>query len=242
MKGFFVTATNTDHGKTLVTAGIVKYLRSISCDAVPMKPVQTGATQSADKLLAPDLEYSLKTINLTPDESEKDLMCPYKYLPACSPHLAAEMAGERIEITEIYSAYKELSQKHKVVVVEGSGGILVPINKKQTNLDLIKLLDIPVLLVAHTGLGTINNTLLSIECLKSNNISIGGIIFNSTAPIAQESEFIHKDNPGTIEKFSKIKILGNIPFLENTDLNKNETWDIFLNNTSALQNYLKEVL
>jgi len=143
-------------------------------------------------------------------ESDCARMSPYRFEPACSPHLAAELAGTEIEISRIVSAARELAAKYDSLIVEGAGGILVPLNRRELMLDLMAKLNLPVLLAARPGLGTINHTLLSIRALREADLKIAGIVF--VAGAAGESGVIEEDNVFTIEQFGNVPILGTIPF------------------------------
>lgn len=235
MKGIFVTGTGTDVGKTVVEAGILRMLIKQGIDAVPMKPVQTGCEIINGTLVPPDLVFSLETAGLHPDEEERKLMSPYCYEPACSPHLAGEMAGYSPELSTITDAVSQLGDKHELVVVEGAGGIMVPLNGSDTMLDLMRALDFPVILVAHAGLGTINHTLLSIQVLRNAGLTVLGVIFNKTHEYDPESAFIIEDNPKAVAKFGDIRVLGNLPYLPDISPERNDLWDIFAGNIEAIQ-------
>ena len=167
MGGVFVTGTGTDVGKTVVTAGLLRALREGGVDAAVMKPFQTGCTRRVDGgWHVPDLDFALEVLGWEPTEEERGDLCIYAYEPACSPHLAARMAGEVPEIGCVVDAARRLSERHDVVLVEGAGGILVPVNEEQTMLDVMKALGWSVLLVSRGGLGTINDTLLSVSALR----------------------------------------------------------------------------
>ena len=121
-RGFFITGTDTGIGKTVVTAGILRWLRGQGVDAVPMKPVQTGAIKKGDRLVSPDIEFCLAASGWKPNEEEAQLIAPYLYEPACSPHLAGRMAVKYPEISEIKRCAETLLQKHQALLVEGAGG------------------------------------------------------------------------------------------------------------------------
>ena len=230
MKGIFITGTDTDVGKTIITAGLLKLYRSNGIDAVPMKPVQTGCESQNGKFSAPDLDFALDYSKLTCSDEELKLMAPHCYEPVCSPHLAGSLAGKFPEVKTIISHLKKLEKRRELVLAEGAGGIMVPLNKNEMMLDLMKATDYPVILVSHTGLGTINHTLLSIETLRRANIEIMGVIFNNTKPPQKESAFIREDNIKTISNQGKVKILGII----------NHIPDIH-NNFTKLENEFKNI-
>jgi len=132
-------------------------------------------------------------------------MAPYCFKPACSPHLAAKLAGTRISLKRIEIAYRRLSRKYDGIIVEGAGGVLVPLNAKETMLDLMVRLQLPVLLVARPGLGTINHTLLSLRVLAEAKLKVLGVVLNQTSPGRWGQ--IEEDNRRTIERMGNVKVL-----------------------------------
>ncbi len=228
MNGLFITGTDTDIGKTAFAALLLAELRRRGLNAAPMKPAQTGckpignrqqATGASDPsclvpnaqgLSVPDLDYSLSMASMEVSKETYKNMAPYTFEPACSPHLAAEMAGTEIDIAEIVIAARTLASDYEFVIAEGAGGIMVPLNRRELMLDLMQALKLPVLIVARPGLGTINHTLLSIRALRSDGLDIAGIVFVATTD--PDPGFIEDDNAFTIEQFGKIPILGTIPY------------------------------
>jgi dethiobiotin synthetase len=213
-RGIFITGTDTGVGKTLVTAGTVRWLRSKGIDAVPVKPVQTGAPKRGADLAPIDLEFCLEASGLLPDPVELPLMSPYLYEPACSPHLAGRLAGDCPQISLIADCGEKLLQKHRAIVVEGAGGILVPLNENETMLDLMTAFGYPVVLVSRVGLGAINHALLSVHALRAAGLEIAGIVFNRTEPPVPENRFIEDDNPKAIASFGEVDVLGNIGYMD----------------------------
>jgi dethiobiotin synthetase len=209
-KGIFITGTDTGVGKTVVSAVLLASLRNAGIDAVPMKPVQTGCVRRKGTLVAPDLDFILKFTGMKATKAGLDLMCPYRFKPACSPHLAAAMAGKTISLRKILRSFLALARKHDAVIVEGAGGVLAPIHGRKTMLDLMKTLRLPVILVARPGLGTINHTLLSIREIRRSGLNLKGVIFNQAEP--GRARFIEEDNINTISALGKVKALGFIPF------------------------------
>lgn len=205
MNGLFVTGTDTDIGKTALSGLLLAELRRRGLNAAPMKPAQTGCEDGV-----PDLDYSLSMAQMAVSAENYTNMSPYRFEPACSPHLAAKMAGTEIEIAEMVIAARTLAAEYEFVIAEGAGGIVVPLNRRETMLDLMQALKYPVLLAARPGLGTINHTLLSIRALRSDGLDIAGIVF--VASTNQEPGFIEEDNVTTIEQFGKVPVLGTIPY------------------------------
>ena len=240
VNGLFITGTDTGIGKTVLSALLLAELRRRGINAAPMKPVQTGCVaegfrpealdlreNGAPGLSVPDLDYALSMASMRVDSETYGTMSPYLFEPACSPHLAAEMAGREIEIAEIVIAARKLLDEYDVVIAEGAGGILVPLNQRaasdaqiiseenrakpgSTMLDLMQAMKLPVLIAARPGLGTINHTLLSIRALRSDGLDIAGVVF--VASTDDDAGFIEQDNILTIERFGNIPILGTLPY------------------------------
>lgn len=211
MKGFFVTGTDTGVGKTVVSAALVAAARARGIDAVPMKPVQTGCTLNGRMHVATDLEFALSMSGLRPAPAERERMAPYCFQPACSPHLAARLARRPIRIDHICTAARRLERDHDALVVEGAGGILVPINAKRTQLDVMVRLDLPVILVSPPGLGALNHTLLSLERLHDAGLTVAAIMIVCTA--AGGARYIEDDNRQTLKSFTGLPVMGPLPYM-----------------------------
>ncbi len=219
-RGFVVTGTDTDVGKTFTTAALSLWLRHKGLGIVPMKPVQTGAKPMSDGLRAPDLDFTLGVLDHVPSPEERDLMQPFCYIPACSPHLAVAEDEEAPSVEAIVAAAEELGRRHPAVVIEGAGGLMVPLNRRETMIDLFAALNLPVVVVGRVGLGTINHVLLSIDALKSRHIPVAGVILNETKPQGAEDAFIRADNPGTIAHFGGVPCFGTLPFIPEPTIEK----------------------
>lgn len=208
VNGVFVTGTDTGVGKTVVAATLLSIFRKAGIDAAPMKPVQTGCRREKDGWCVPDLEFCLDCAGLDPAEEEEEWMAPYCFEPACSPHLAAEQAEVTISLDHIEESFKSLRRKHDLVVVEGAGGVLVPVARDKTMLDVMVRLNLPVVLVSRLQLGTINHSLLSIRELMRAGLRIVGVVTNDVAPTAWGD--IEEDNCETIERLGRVTILGHV--------------------------------
>ena len=225
MQNYFITATGTDVGKTIITAGFLRYLRSTGVNAISMKPAQTGAEKIDGRWVAPDLQVHWEAAGLDPSPEEQDIMAPYLYEPACSPHLAGRMAKRYPDINHILDCAKKLEAQYECVLAEGAGGLYAPITETETMLDLMKALGYPVFLVAHRGLGTLNHTLLSIEAIRNAGLTLGGVILNETEDV--EPDYIKQDNPAAIQTFDKTKILGNVDYLTQLESEPDLAWTRF---------------
>lgn len=210
-QGVFITGTDTGVGKTAVSAALLALLRTSGVDAVPMKPIQTGAFRRNGRWLAPDLEFCLAMAQLKPDRAEYSLMAPCCYSKACSPHLAAALTGRRIERRRVMAACNALAARHAMVVVEGAGGVGAPLDRRHTMLDLMNWLDLPVVVVARLGLGTLNHTWLTLRILRQARIRVLGVVFNPVRP--GRLDYIERDNIRTIARQGAVRVLGRLPFI-----------------------------
>ncbi|WRP07759.1 dethiobiotin synthase [Rossellomorea aquimaris] len=223
MKGFFITGTDTDIGKTVTTGLLTKYFLENGIDAFPYKPVQSGAILKKDRLVAPDTEFYevVTTRSFGKDANTYLLKTP------SSPHLAASIDGVRIELKPILEQVEKLQSTHELLLVEGAGGLIVPLNQEETILDLIERVSLPVILVARTGLGTINHTVLSVMALKQRNIEIAGIILNQTS--IDEMPEIERDNKRMIEILTGIKVIGVLPYIIQNSFEKIDVHELLKN-------------
>jgi dethiobiotin synthetase len=205
-RGIFITGTDTGVGKTIIAAGLVIALRKQGRDCGYFKPFASGAVKTRTGLLAPDLRLILHATGLM---DPPPLMNPVCLVPPLAPLPAAEMTGVQWTWPEIARAYALLRSFHDFMVVEGVGGVLVPLKKRFLVIDLIKRLDLPVLVVARPNLGTINHTLLTLTVLKQHRIKVLGFLFNGQkgrpGPAA-------KSAPDIIRAFSGVPYWGSIPW------------------------------
>lgn len=187
-KRLFITGTDTGVGKTTVSA-----LLCAALDAIYWKPIQTGTRDGTDRATVRRLA-ELPRNRALPET--------YRFSPPVSPHLAAERAGVCIELRKI--CLPQIPSRENLIV-EGAGGVLVPINATQLTTDLMSHLALPVLLVSHTTLGTINHTLLSIAALRAAHLDLRGVILSGKPS---------RDNRRAIEHYGKIEVLGALPPLK----------------------------
>ncbi|MDA9554599.1 dethiobiotin synthase [Pelobium sp.] len=183
---YFVTGIGTEIGKTVTSAVLVEKLK-----ADYWKPIQSGELDHSDSMKVKSLIYNNKSIF---HQEAYRLTKPY------SPHYSAELDGIEISLTKI-----QTPETTNTLIIEGAGGLMVPVNQDQLMIDLIKQLDVEVILVSKNYLGSINHTLLSVEALNNRGIAIKGIIFNG------------QETPSTeliIQKLTKLNVIGRIPEIE----------------------------
>ncbi|MBI5049302.1 MAG: dethiobiotin synthase [Nitrospirae bacterium] len=206
-KGIFITGTDTGVGKTFVAAGLLKAFKEAGFNACPMKPVETGCLIKKGKLIPED---TIKLINASGIMEPLDIINPYRFRHPLAPSVASEIEGIPIKKQKILSAYHYLSNKYNITIVEGAGGIMVPVYKKYLSLDLIADLRLPIIIVSRPELGTINHTCLTIDAAKRRRINILGVIINYSDRM--KKGLAEKTNPKIIEKLSGVHILGTVPY------------------------------
>jgi dethiobiotin synthase len=194
---FFVTGTDTGVGKTLLSALLVAALR-----ARYWKPLQTGANEGTDRETV--MKWADVSVERTYPES-------YVFGPPVSPHLAAEQQGIRIDLQNI-----RLPVSPDPIIVEGAGGVFVPINEEALMSDLIRHVGAPALVAARTSLGTINHTLLTLSALRSAKLEVAGVVM-----IGHENI----DNRRAVERYGNVPVVGSIPWLD--DINRGTLRSVF---------------
>ena len=206
-KGVFVTGCDTGVGKTVIAGAIAASMKAHGLDVGVMKPVASGAKEIENKLVSEDAVYLKRIIDSTDDDA---LVNPILLKPPIAPTIAASKAGILIDIDKILKAYEALTNKHDFVVVEGVGGLMVPIDDNLFVADLARKMDLALVIVTVDYLGAINHTLLTIEYARSRNLRIKGIVINM---LKNGDDLVRE-----IEKYSSVPILGTIPFKENVSV------------------------
>jgi dethiobiotin synthetase len=190
-RGLFVTGTDTGVGKTIVTAGLVSLARKRGLRARAVKPIETGCPVKSG-MLSPEDGIVLQRASeedLTLDES-----VPFRFSLPASPYRAAAMEGRQLKLFDVVEHVLALAEDADLTIVEGAGGLMVPIEEKLLMIDLIERLGFPVLLVARTTLGTINHTLLSLEALRRRGVRAAGIVLSGgSSASGPEEEYTPRD-------------------------------------------------
>jgi dethiobiotin synthetase len=199
-KKFFITGTGTDIGKTFITAGLALSAVQNGENTAVIKPVQTGIGEYVPDLC--EIRRIVPEIMNLPE----DIATPYSFKLPASPHLAAAEESQFIDISVIKDALLKVEQLYTpdTILIEGAGGVLVPLTPEFLMIDLMQELNMPVIVVASAGLGTINHTLMTIEILKSKGIDIAGIIFNK---MPADPTVIELDNVKIIEQISGVEVI-----------------------------------
>ncbi len=211
-KTLFVTGTDTHVGKTVVAAALAAYLKSKGISVGVMKPLESGCLSGArakTKGMASKSD-SLYLKEMSQSNDDLDLINTYAFIAPLAPGVAAELEGVEISIDKILENYSKLALLHEVVIVEGAGGLLVPISQTESILDLIKAMRADVLLVSRAGLGCVNHTLLSLARLEQENIQAVGIVLNHNQE--QEDPSVQY-NAETIASRTNSPLWGEFPYL-----------------------------
>ncbi len=211
-KSVFVTGTDTGVGKTLVTGLLGRFFSERGVRPVPQKWIQTGSSGSSE-----DIASHLNLMGKTKREFEDHLrhMAPYVLNFPSSPHLSARLEQKTIDVEKILGSFRVLEDRFDAVIVEGTGGLMVPIDHEKTVVDIWKKTGLPAVVVAENRLGAINQTILTVEALKKRDISILGIVFNQVSK--RENEAVLKDNPVIVSELTGEEVLCSLPYSEDHD-------------------------
>jgi len=210
-KGLFITGTDTGVGKTLLAGAIVERLRTQGRSVGVFKPIATGCRREREGFVSDDAEFLAQCA-----ESEGPLseINPVRYQEPLAPWVATERSGCEINWEDMQRAYADLAQTHQGMIVEGIGGVMVPLMRDYFVLDLMVDMNLPVIIVARSTLGTLNHTLLTVNQCRQRGLSIRGIVINGyraeTADIAQET------NTRVLAELSGAPVLTVMPYEKST--------------------------
>ncbi len=192
MAGFLVTGTDTGVGKTYVACGIIRALKRMGVRVHPFKPVETGCSSVPEDALA-----LAEAAGVSPED-----VVAYTFREPLAPAVAERLEGGKIDVMRIISRFRELEGSSDVVLVEGAGGLLVPITGSFTYADLAALLGIPVLVVARSRLGTINHTLLTLRVLRAYGLRELGVVVNGY----RGEDTAERTNPEVIRELGHCRV------------------------------------
>lgn len=195
MSTYFVSGVDTDAGKTYVTARIAAEMMRQGVDVITQKPVQTGCTDMAEDLVA---HREVMGCGLTGDDRE-GLTCTYLFRKPASPALAARLEGKTIDPKAVDADTRELARRHDLVLVEGAGGLMVPLTDDLLTIDYVASRSLHLILVTTSKLGGINHALLSIEACKSHGVDLRVVVFNR---LPGDEEVMADDSLSEISRFT----------------------------------------
>ncbi len=210
---FFVTGIDTDAGKTFATGMIAKMLHQQNKSVITQKLAQTGCTEISSDIVD---HRRLMGVELFAEDAD-GTTCPFLFSFPCSPHLAAQIDGKDIDVQTIDNSTKKLLNTFDIVLIEGAGGLYVPINQSLFTIDFIKERNYSLILVSSAKLGSINHTLLSLEACKKKAINVIGVIYNH---YPQTPEVIFNDSRAIIKDYTKQMyphaFFEDLPIIQNT--------------------------
>lgn len=221
LKGVFITGTDTDVGKTWVAAGLTAVLRRWGLRAVYFKPVQSGCSEEGGRLIPTDARLAREVAGLA---EPLELLTPVTLKLPLAPAVAASQEGRPVDLGKVATALAELSRRYDIFVVEGAGGLCVPVaDLRFWVLHLAAWLKLPLMVVAKPGLGTINHTVLTVSAAHQAGVPVAGIVLNRYPASPSLAE---RTNPEVIAALTELPILGRVP--EVGDLTRPEDREIFL--------------
>jgi len=205
-QGYFITGTDTGVGKTVVAAGIARVLREAGVDVGVMKPVASGCARRREGLVSEDAEFLAKAADAP---EPLDDLAPIRLAEPLAPTVAAARAERDLDLHPMWTVWQRLRRRHAVMLVEGIGGALCPVTPRQNVADLARRFNLPVLVVARPGLGTINHTAMTVEVLRTRRLTVEGVVVNrynrDTEDVAELT------NPDEIQRATGVPVLGLVP-------------------------------
>lgn len=209
-KGIFVTGTDTGVGKTIVTATLARLLRDKGVNVGVMKPITSGCSMQDGRLLSEDAELLAWSAGIAVSQE----VAPYLLRAPIAPSAAAEQEHVKIEFSRILAAYHRLAEAHDFVIVEGAGGLMVPLAGGLLVADLVKLLGVGLLVVARPNLGTVNHTLLTCFVARELGLEVRGTIISN---YPQQPALDEASAPHLIDSLAGVPLLGRFPAVSGPD-------------------------
>ncbi|MCE2395716.1 dethiobiotin synthase [Candidatus Poribacteria bacterium] len=205
--GIFITGTDTEIGKTVVAGGLAAALKAAGVNVGVMKPIASGGVEHKGQIVSEDALFLKHAAQV---DDALDLVNPICLHHPLAPSVAAEIEGVSIDLRQVDEAFAQLRQRHEFMVVEGVGGIAVPICEEMLVTDMAQRFRLPLLIVARPNLGTINHTVLTVEFARSHNLKICGIVLNASQ--AGSRGLAEDTNPKELARLTHLPILGTVPF------------------------------
>ena len=204
--GLLITGTDTGIGKTLIAGAIAAHLRLQGQRVAVLKPAASGCVRRREGLVSEDAEFLAHCAD-TPHPL--DVVAPIRFLEPLAPAVAAERMKTTLDWESVQRSMNRITRNADVLIVEGVGGIMVPMDAEHTMLDLAAWLKLPAVIVARPNLGTINHTLLTARALKSAGVRVAGVVINRYP--AENAGTAEETNPRAIEKWGKLPVLCIVP-------------------------------
>jgi dethiobiotin synthetase len=205
--GFFVTGTDTEVGKTLISGALITHLKKQHAVVAAFKPVVAGLRDIAGKMCNEDIMALSSVMTYKPQDNYLDI-CPYQLTTPAAPHLVAKESDVHLDYLVMLNAYKAVREKSDAIVVEGVGGFKVPFHDGKTSADFAQDMGLPIVLVVGMRLGCINHALLTVEAIQSRGLRLAGWVANTIGPMT-----LLQENIATLESLIPAPLMGVIPEL-----------------------------
>jgi dethiobiotin synthetase len=209
---YFVTGTDTDVGKTLVSCALLHGFAARGRRVVGMKPVAAGLNADGQHDDVLQLRAA-SNVQFDSDSASNEQINPYRFAPAIAPHLAAQLAGVNIDLAHVVESYSVLAKQADVVIVEGAGGFLVPLNDRQDSSDLAQQLGLPIILLVGMRLGCLNHALLTVEAIAARGLVLAGWVAN----VVDADMAMLGENVAALQQRISAPLLGVVPNMVQPD-------------------------
>ena len=208
-KGYFISGTDTGVGKTVVTACLLAFYHKKRVTTGVMKPIETGVDPTCSSEANSDAKFLLE---ISGNRDTLEEVCPIRLKPAAAPLQAARMANQSLDIDLIMENFRRLQTRYNQMLVEGIGGLMVPLKPNYLVSDLIKDMQLPLIIVSRISLGTLNHTLLTLKAAQETGVEVAGVILNhlENRPLNE----VELEQASLIQELSKIPVLGECPFID----------------------------
>jgi dethiobiotin synthetase len=204
---YFVTGTDTGVGKTLISCALLHGFAAQGKRVAGMKPIAGGCNADGQN------EDVLQLLSAGNVAVNYELVNPYCFLPAIAPHIASQQAGIDIKFSRITKSYQQLAELADVVIVEGAGGLFVPLNEQQDNADLVQELGLPIILVVGVRLGCLNHGLLTAKAITARGLTLSGWVAN----VIDADMIMAEENVAALQQRIAAPLLGVVPYLPRAD-------------------------
>jgi dethiobiotin synthetase len=214
MKGFFITGTDTGVGKTIIAGALIKVLFHLGVKTGAMKPVETGCIREGEILMPADGMFLKQMAQMQESVTQVSPCC---FESPLAPLAAAELEKKSVSVVAIKKAFYHLYNNYDAVVVEGIGGLMVPLEANYFVLDLAKEIGLPLIVVTKPGLGAVNQVMLTVNYALKEGLQVAGIIINYSLP--PENSLAEETNPQLLKQICPVPLIGIFPYLKNRDEN-----------------------
>lgn len=221
VKGLFITGTDTGVGKTVVAGGIANVLHQQGHNVGVFKPVASGCTNQYEGLVNEDANFLRACSHC---DFGLSVISPVGYVTPAAPVVCEEHENRMVDFSTIAEAYRKICVKSDIMIVEGIGGVRVPISFGVDVIGLMKQFDMPVVIVTRPDLGTINHTLLTIDAVRNAGLDLAGIVISGYD--AANSGLAEETLPGILEEWGQVPVLSIVPYDEETDIENNRLGEL----------------